>query len=146
MSSPSVSTTLSSIVRIRGNRTAEILEDSDPLALLHSKFWGTSMEVEERNWRNTVTDTQAPAAGVGDGMDVDEKIQDPGCYMVNIGIDSFRFQKFWVRLEYIRIFDYVQAYFDKERVHNIAPAVVITGQPGIGESFVASWFTFMLLT
>ena len=68
------------------------------------------------------------------------------CYMLDIGIDELRYQKIWIRTEYLRIFNYVQELSDHDWVHNLAPAIVIAGQPGIGESFVASWPTYILLT
>ena len=119
-------TGLSSIVT---SLTGLVLEDPDvrkhdsnsSLFQFHSKFWGTSMA------KDTVF-----RESNGDGMDVDDKI-DPGAYMLGIGIQGLPFQKIWIRTEYIRLFDYIQQCHDHVRTQNLAPAVVITGQPGIGD-------------
>ena len=142
MSSPQVST----IVRIPSGSAMEqwtILEKSEPFAQFHSKFWATSMAVEESEWRSTqtpVTDIESELKD-SDRMDVDDEI-DPGCYMLDIGIDGLPYPKIWIRAEYIHVFAYLQQYYDQERTHNLVPSVVITGQPGIGESFVASSPTY----
>jgi hypothetical protein len=57
----------------------------------------------------------------------------PGCYMLDIGIDGIPFSKIWIRAEYIRIFNALSAYYNTPFLQPQAPAVVITGQPGIGE-------------
>jgi hypothetical protein len=145
--SSQLSATLSSIVR---TVTGHALEDRDVhkhdsssvLFQFHSKFWGTSMAVEESEWltQKSVSDL---VESDGDRMDVDNQI-DPGCYMLDIGIQDIPLQNIWIRTDYIRVFDYVQQYYDGVRVQNIAPAIIITGQPGIGNSLVASssWPTY----
>ena len=57
----------------------------------------------------------------------------PGCYMVDIGIDGFQFLKFWIRAEYIRIFNSIDVYYNTPVDLPQAPCAVVTGQPGIGE-------------
>lgn len=69
----------------------------------------------------------------GDLTDLDDDVI-PGCYMFDIGIKGFPYPKIWICADYIRVFDYLQVYYNLPRLRNIAPAVVITGQPGIGES------------
>jgi len=104
----------------------KFLYNNHPLAQLHSKFWGMSMEVEESEWRRTQTPYESQ-------LEVH-----PGCYVLDIGIKHLPFLKVWIRAEYIRIFDYVERHYNHDRVHNLAPSIVVTGQPGIGESLVAS--------
>ena len=58
-----------------------------------------------------------------------------GCYMLDIGIDGLM-SKLWIRAEYIRVFNFVNAYYDKPSSILRAPCVVVTGHPGIGE-FIA---------
>ena len=97
------------------------------------------MAVEEKEWLST----QQPAsdkAGELEGIGLDDDII-PGCYVLDLGIAGLPFAKIWIRAEYIRIFNYLQAYYDRPRMNNLAPAVVITGQPGIGESLLALWAT-----
>ena len=60
----------------------------------------------------------------------------PGCYMLDIGIDGLM-SKLWIRAEYIRVFNFVNAYYDEPSSILRAPCVVVTGHPGIGE-FIAS--------
>jgi len=116
------------------------------------------MAVEEKEWLNT----QPPVSYKGgelEGKDLDrgketmdraemwDDLTDldddviPGCYVLDLGIAGLPFAKIWIRAEYIRIFNYLQAYYDRPRMNNLAPAVVITGQPGIGESLFALWAT-----
>jgi len=137
----------------------EAIDNDESLALFHAKFWGKGMAIEEEEWSSTqppVADIGSELKGTeldgerpigkavdgktdGDRTDLDSDDIIAGCYMLDIGIDDFPFPKIWVRADYIRIFDYLQAYYDWPRAHDIAPAVVITGQPGIGESLLASW-------
>lgn len=110
-----------------------ILDNSEPFAQFHSKFWGTSMAVEESEWRSA----QTPLSNMESELEIN-----PGCYMLDISIEGLPFPKIWIRAEYIRIFAYLEYHYNHERVHNLAPSVVITGQPGIGEFLVASWPRF----
>ncbi|EDR06023.1 uncharacterized protein LACBIDRAFT_294751 [Laccaria bicolor S238N-H82] len=54
----------------------------------------------------------------------------PGCYTLDIGIDGLM-SKLWIQAEYIRVFNFVSAYYDKPSSIPRAPCVVVTGQPGI---------------
>ena len=145
-----------------------ILDNDDPLALLHAKFWGKNLADEEQQWLNaqqacpdtgsdfglrdqekeeridavvnekTVADEAAVVDETMDertAMDPDDDII-PGCYMLDIGIDGLM-SKLWIRAEYIRAFNFVNAYYDKPSSILRAPCVVVTGHPGIGE-FIAS--------
>ncbi|EDR06022.1 uncharacterized protein LACBIDRAFT_294749 [Laccaria bicolor S238N-H82] len=66
-------------------------------------------------------------------MDPDDDII-PGCYMLDINIDGLKYSKLWIRAEYIRVFNSVNAYYDEPTSTPGAPCVVVTGQPGIGKS------------
>ena len=51
--------------------------------------------------------------------------------------------EFLVRAEYIRIYDFIEQYFS--RAHDKqTPAVVVTGQPGIGQDFTFTLFYIFL--
>jgi hypothetical protein len=120
-----------------------------PVAQLHAKFWGKSMDDEEEEWRKTqppipstgselqhedqdIDDRMDEGADESDGTDRDDDVI-PGCYMLHLGIDGLDISDIWIRAEYIRIFDYIEAFFNKPRNRPVrAPSVVITGQPGIG--------------
>ena len=64
-------------------------------------------------------------------MDPDDDII-PGCYMLDIGIEGL-IPKLWIRAEYIRVFNSLNAYYDEPSFIDKAPCAVVTGQPGIGE-------------
>ncbi|KAF8721958.1 hypothetical protein AX14_010046 [Amanita brunnescens Koide BX004] len=73
----------------------------EPLGQLHGKFWGTSMQDEEQEWRNgQPAIPQALVCGelgsedqrVDVDWDDDEDII-PGCYVLNIGVDNLTFSK-----------------------------------------------------
>lgn len=102
------------------------------------------MEDEEQQWRDAQPPMSVEGGGLGgdEPMDVDtsegEDLDDDfikGCYSLEIGIKRLRIPKVWIRAEYIRIYNALEAYYQKRpSITNQAPAAVITGQPGIGES------------
>ncbi len=58
-----------------------------------------------------------------------------GCYCLEIDIEGFMYPRIWICAEYIRIYDALEIYCQKSSYPNrLAPAAVITGQPGIGGS------------
>ena len=118
------------------------IDDVEPPAELHAKFWGISMLDEEEEWRNS----QQPIPAVGDElesedcMDVDFDVNDisadviPGCYVLNIGIKGLERSKIWIRADYIRVYNYLETINDgTSEAEGVAPGAIITGQPGIGE-------------
>jgi hypothetical protein len=133
-----------------------MLDDDEPLALFHAKFWGKSMAEEERDWRNTQLPISAIGGEFGDedhgdkrmdeigddvmdegtGTDLDDDII-PGCYMLDIDIDQWEdlpSQRIWIRADYIRIWDELTDHYNTYPSKGRAPAAVLTGQPGIGKS------------
>ena len=106
-------------------------------AQLHALFWGKSMADEEQKWRDA-----QPPIGEDENMDVDvsgEEDDDDddiieGCYSLEIGIKDFEYPRIWIRAEYIRIYNALEDRYRTPSYPYLAPAVVITGQPGIGES------------
>ena len=79
-------------------------------------------------------------------MDIDEPVDEvetddqnndiiSGCYVLDIDL-GLEYEKIWVRAEYIRVYEYLEDYYEKTcaRANNVAPGAVITGNPGIGES------------
>lgn len=72
-------------------------------------------------------------------VDVSEEEDDDddiieGCYSLEIGFEDFQFPRIWIRAEYIRIYDALEVCYRTPSYPYMAPAAVITGQPGIGES------------
>jgi len=118
------------------------LTDDEDLPQLHTKFWRKSMVSEEAEWRGSQKSVGDDSGDMSDGevdpMDVDMDEQDdeigPGCYVLNMGIETLPHSKIWIRTDYIRIYDYCSEYYElcRSLPHKAAPSVVITGQPGIG--------------
>jgi hypothetical protein len=117
------------------------LGENEPLTLLHANFWGKSMAVEEQEWRRAQSPDPSmsgddPVEDVNESMDegLDTDTDDdiiPGCYLLDIGIGV---SKIWVRADYIRIYDFLEAHYMKPAAPSFqAPAAVIAGQPGVGE-------------
>jgi hypothetical protein len=115
------------------------LRSDDLFSLLHAKFWGTSMEEEERQWRAS----QPTAGDDEDGRNNNTEEEDddniiPGCYLLDLTLGGSLLDqplplKIWVRADYKRIYDYVEYHYNnKSHLPYQAPAVVVTGQPGIG--------------
>ena len=52
---------LSSVVRFPSVEQWKTIDNGEPLAVFHAKFWGKSMAVEEKEWLNT----QPPVADIG---------------------------------------------------------------------------------
>jgi hypothetical protein len=111
---------------------------------MHAKFWGKSMADEEQKC-NAQSPTSMEGSSLenelqGEAMDVDvtvsEEDQDDimdGCYFLELDdIEDLNIHRIWIRAEYIRIYDALEAFYQYPRRR--APAAVITGQPGIGES------------
>ena len=101
-------------------------------AQLHAMFWGKSMADEEQKWRGTGLGNERQG---GDEPDVSEEEDDDiieGCYSLSIGIESFAFPRIWIRAEYIRIYDALEARYKKSSYPYLASAVIISGQPGVG--------------
>jgi hypothetical protein len=69
-----------------------------------------------------------------DGTVLDDDIK-PGCRLlqVDINIAGLKFSKIWRRADYIRIYDYLEMRYKRPGVPpSRPPAVVLTGQPGVG--------------
>jgi hypothetical protein len=120
------------------------LNDKDPLALLHAKFWGKSMAIEEQEWLRAQSHDSSMSGDDPMEEDVDDDLDEdvyydldetddviPGCCLLDVGGDL---PKIWVRADYIRIYDFLEAHYKKSPAPSFrAPAAVVTGQPGIGQ-------------
>ncbi|KAK2462507.1 hypothetical protein APHAL10511_005477 [Amanita phalloides] len=106
------------------------------------------MADEEKKWRDAQLPISVEGAGLGnerqggdEPMDVDVSEEEEsdgdiieGCYSLEIDIMDFEFPRIWIRAEYIRIYDALEAHYRKSAYPYLPSAVVITGQPGIGKS------------
>ena len=122
-------------------------ESESPVYEWHKLFWGVSMADEEQKWRNA--QPPMPVEGTGlrnerqdgdEAMDVDVSVEEDGdddviegCYFLEIDIEDMDFKRIWIRAEYIRIYNALEDLHRTPAYLPVAPAVVITGQPGIGE-------------
>lgn len=102
--------------------TGNVLSD------FHSTYWEESIPDEVSNLTNNANIVEN---GVH-GMDIDQTPDlnfIPGCGLLSqSGI--YEAHKIWIRAEYIRVYDYIEKHFSQS--HRKTPAVVLTGQPGIG--------------
>lgn len=74
----------------------ERVADHNPLAQLHSRFWGTSMQEEEEAWR---ANNRKPNENLGNGIDEsDDDDIIPGCYVLDINNDAIWIKSIWVRV------------------------------------------------
>ncbi len=121
---------LASVVRVTTHHPKwTLLDDDEPLTLLHSKFWGKSLIFEEPPRRNSRRDE-------AQRMDVDDDDDDdviPGPSILNIDIDGLPFSKIFIRADYIRIYNFLDHREISRFPNGLAPAAVLTGQPGNGE-------------
>ena len=118
------------------------LELFEPLSKLHARYWGNPIQGDE-------PEHPTPSEGqpIGDdedqpmGDDEDQSEVGPGCFALNLGIQSLRTQRLWVRKDYIRFYDHCVTRYNRgwnrpnPDTARRAPSVVITGQPGIGRCF-----------
>jgi hypothetical protein len=123
------------------------------------------MADEEKEWRSSRPPILAIGSEFGDeNQDGDERMDEDsdetmdegertdldgdiilGCYLLDIGIEGLDFSKIWVRAEYKRVYDFVEIHHKKPSVpRGRAPAVVVTGQPGIGVFSLSPFFSPML--
>src|SRR6266576_5111696 len=85
----------------------ERFDDHYPLAQLHSRFWGTSMQEEEEAWRakewlapagdNNRKPNENPGNSIDESEDDDDDII-PECYVLDINNDAISIKSIWVRV------------------------------------------------
>jgi hypothetical protein len=122
--------TLASVFRFKNDsRSWKKLNNSEIYFKLQSAFWGKKIEDDAQRWRGS-----QPAMEDDDDNDIG-----PGCYVLDLNIE-LKCSKLWVRKDYIRIYDYCTMRHEEgpRYVKQRARSVVITGQPGVGVSFLTS--------
>ena len=115
--------TIESIVPSREQyKWLEIYDTTDGLVHLHRRFWiqGESADI--------LLNPREPE-DEGDG---DDDIG-PNCHVLDIGIPTLGLTQLWIRNEYIRMYKHCEDHFETNRNESKSPAVVVTGQPGIGK-------------
>jgi len=131
------------------------LDIDDRFSEFHAVFWGKSMDDEEREWLDLKAQSRDESTDDDDIMDDrdyedtddgdDEDTDDtdttdadgeliPGCYELCISPNPVSdVSKIWIRADYIRVYEYVESIYGLCYHRRKAQAVVVTGQPGIGE-------------
>lgn len=100
-----------------------------PLTKLHDKFWRKNIDEDRSKW-------EKEEGGGGAPMEVEGSDVGPGCFVLDLGIESFRISRLWVHKDYIRLYDGCNTHFNEISNMNVPPpSVVITGQLGIGTCF-----------
>ncbi|KAF9518026.1 hypothetical protein BS47DRAFT_1389467 [Hydnum rufescens UP504] len=135
-----MSASLASVLRPGKTYT---VSDDQYLTLFHKKFWGTSMQAEEVEWRRAQSaigrgernEESYQSADVSMEGDVEDEDSLPGCYYLDIDIEGLQPQGLWIRPDYVRIYDALHRDYplpmDMDLIGK-TPCAVITGQPGIG--------------
>src|SRR6202042_1636592 len=60
------SSSLASVVRVKSRKWQKL--DDEPLALFHARFWGKSMEDEEKEWRKAQPQIEGQPEDEDEGM------------------------------------------------------------------------------
>jgi hypothetical protein len=107
------------------------------------------MAVEEQQWLSTqphvtgrrgdenVDGTDTMDEDVNESIDEDSEMDTDddyisGCYLLDISL--LRNRKMWIRAEYIRIYNFLEAHYKKDPApSHRAPAAIVTGQLGVGQ-------------
>ena len=113
------------------------LEGNNRFTAFHLKFWGKSMDDDEREWKSQFQSQKHSTDDDGDDDTDDEDVDDeliPGCCELDISPSPVSdISTIWIRADYVRIYKYAESKYDLCYERRKAQALVITGQPGIGE-------------
>jgi len=102
------------------------VDDDEHISILHRKFWGESINHDESEW----------VGKHGNLPEDDESDVVQGCFTLDLGIRNLRTSIFWVRKDYLRIYDQCDSYYEQVCSRQCKTrSIVITGQPGVGECF-----------
>ena len=128
--------TIDSILHLRDKVEWEGLHFYDStyeLVHLHRRFW------IQGEAGNTLLNPLEPE----DEGDDDDDIG-PNCHILDIGIPTLGLTKLWIRNEYIRMYKHCEDHLETNRNESKSPAMVVTGQPGIGKCFTLSYYCHQL--
>ncbi|EGO02970.1 hypothetical protein SERLA73DRAFT_70446 [Serpula lacrymans var. lacrymans S7.3] len=98
-----------------------LLDEDNPFAAFHRKFWGKDMSFDGQSERGA-------DKYVVEEMNEAQLVE--GCHVIHVDIDALC-TKLWVRAEYLRVYEYLQAVYNGRKKHESGLTVVLTGQPGI---------------
>ena len=102
------------------------MDDGARLSVFHAKYWGVGIEQDESKWVGAHSQL----------MDTSNSEVVRGCFALDLDDDSLAPSKIWIRKDYLRIYDFCErrCEYIRDNLH-LAPSVVVTGQPGLGEYF-----------
>jgi hypothetical protein len=126
------------------------LDDAEPLAQFHAKFWGKGLErdhskdddliVDETDAMDTDDSGMENSADLNldnsDDADVDDGDHDfiSGCFELDTSDNPLLpVPRIWIRADYIRVYKYIELRYDRCYSSPKAQSVVVTGPPGTGE-------------
>ena len=121
---------IDSILHRRQKAKWEKLDDMEELVQLHRKFW-----IQGESANILLNPREPEDSDEGDGDDIG-----PNCHVLDIGIPTLGLTKLWIRNEYIRMYKHCEDHLETNRNESKSPAVVVTGQPGIGRCFMLSYY------
>ena len=119
---------IDSILHRRQKAKWEKLDDMEELVQLHRKFW------IQGEFANILLNPREPEDEGYGGDDIG-----PNCHILDIGIPTLGLTKLWIRNEYIRMYKHCEDHLETNRNESKSPALVVTGQPGIGKCFTSSY-------
>ncbi|KAF8265132.1 hypothetical protein EI94DRAFT_1831410 [Lactarius quietus] len=117
--------TIDSIIHSWNKAKWEKLDQRHEVAKLHERFWHQGAYKDK-----LLNPPEAEDDEIGSG-----------CFVLDFGIPDIRPTKVWVRNEYLRIYKYCNNFLEAPHEETDAPAVIVTGQPGIGKS---CWLRYAL--
>lgn len=91
------------------------------------RIGGDSDRMDEFEGKGSDDSPQEDHAANQDADSEDDDII-PGCYMLNMSSVG----RFWIRADYIRIFDGIEEFFNSKTPPFRPPSVVVAGQPDTG--------------
>ena len=104
------------------------MDATSPLTKLHTKFWDKSIDEDRSKWENE-------QRGVGVPMEAEGSDVGPGCFILDINIDS-ALSGLWVRQDYIRLYDGCNTYFNEISNLDVPPPC---------RDYRAAWHRYVLL-
>ena len=105
--------------------------DTYELVCLHRKFWILGESA------NILLNPREPE---DQGDDIG-----PNCHILDIGMPTLGLTRLWIRNEYIRMYKHCEDHLETNRNESKSPAMVVTGQLGIGKCFTLSYHCYQII-
>ena len=122
----------------------------DALVIFHKAFWGVPLGSGYTELHNSIipSDSMEIDTELGDSVEIDtDAVHEPGddqgdllpkALLLDRSLEAMD-SKLLVRAEYIRIYKLVEQIYNEHKCDSSRrpPAVVVTGQPGIGNDYLS---------